>query len=73
MPKSPDPLMTADVLALLENIARRRLFVDTLQERRSDRLDFYDIGVVSLRGALFEAYLLGVGSGPQSTMALPSK
>ena len=72
MPFPPDSLMTADVLTLLENIARRRLFVATLQERHSDRLDFYDVGVTSLRDALFEAYLLGARSGLQPSMALPS-
>jgi len=43
----------------LERIARHHLGVDTLEERRSDALDFWEVSVWGLRDALLAAYLLG--------------
>lgn len=62
----------AEVLAALEHIARRHLCVATLQERHTDRLDFHDVGVVSLRYALYEAYLLGSQSVPPGGIVPPA-
>lgn len=46
----------------LTEIATRILRVETLETRHSDRLDFYDTAVWSIRAALEAAYLAGVAS-----------
>jgi uncharacterized protein HemY len=48
-----------EVDKLLAGIARRELWVPTLDVRNSDSLDFHDIGVSSLRRALRSAYRAG--------------
>jgi hypothetical protein len=49
---------TARDAALLE-IATRELRVETLETRRSDRLDFHDTAVWSIKAALEAAYEAG--------------
>lgn len=44
---------------LLTNIAKKHCFVETLERRGCDDLDFHDIGVANLRSALEEAYEAG--------------
>jgi hypothetical protein len=56
--------------ALLERIARDVLLIETLDERRSDSLDFHDLSVVTVRKALLAAYeagraLRGTGAQPR--------
>lgn len=46
----------ADILAA---IARTELGIDTLATRNSDRLDFHDVAVWSIREALSTAYDAG--------------
>lgn len=53
---------TEELLAAFAEIAKRRLHIDTLEERGSDGLDFHDVGVVGLRKALTDAYNLGARS-----------
>lgn len=53
---------TEELLAAFAGIAKRRLHIETLEERGSDRLDFHDVGVVGLRKALADAYNLGARS-----------
>ncbi|KVL85316.1 DUF6900 domain-containing protein [Burkholderia stagnalis] len=48
---------------LLSAIARIHLHVDTLETRHSDRLDFHDCAVWSIRDALIEAFNAGVVHG----------
>lgn len=48
--------VTADPLA---EIAKTHLNIDTLDRRNSDRLDFHEVAVWSLRDALAAAYELG--------------
>lgn len=43
----------------IEDIARRILLIDTLEERGRDHLDFHDRGVVLIRKALEAAYRAG--------------
>lgn len=43
-----------------EEIARRHLFVGTLEERKSDDLDFHEVSVWGIEAALKEAYQLGL-------------
>lgn len=52
--------------AKVEALAMEHLGIETLEVRNWDRLDFYDIGVGSLRQALATAYLLGAGQSEQS-------
>lgn len=66
MPSNPAAesfVPSTELEAALSDIAKRRLFVETLEERRSDSLDFHSVGVVGLRKALLEAYTLGVRTG----------
>ena len=44
---------------ILENIAKQHLFVETLETRHSDRLDFHDVSVWGIKAALEAAYLAG--------------
>ncbi|MFM0653170.1 DUF6900 domain-containing protein [Paraburkholderia sediminicola] len=46
----------------LAEIAMRMLRVEALETRHSDRLDFYDMAVWSIRDALEAAYLAGVAN-----------
>ena len=47
--------------SLLTSIAKRHLRMDTLEERKSDSLDFYEVSVWSIRDALEAAYKAGKG------------
>jgi hypothetical protein len=44
---------------ILENIAKQHLFVETLETRHSDGLDFHDVSVWGIKAALEAAYLAG--------------
>jgi len=52
--------ITKSVSELLEKIAKKEMRVATLEQRNSDSLDFYDMGVGSMRSALEAAYLAGL-------------
>lgn len=43
----------------LEKIAKKHLFIDTLETRNRDSLDFHDVSVWGVAKALEEAYELG--------------
>ncbi len=47
----------------LEGIAQKYLGIETLAERHSDRLDFHEVGVGSLKDALEAAYRAGMDAG----------
>jgi hypothetical protein len=51
---------------LLIQIAQQHLDVETLETRRSDRLDFHDLAVWSIKAALEAAYQAGVEQGHQA-------
>ena len=51
---------------LLTNIAKDELFIETLETRMSDDLDFHDTAVWSIRKALERAYQLGLENGTNS-------
>jgi hypothetical protein len=51
------------VAALLTRIARTNLHIETLETRCSDRLDFHNVAVWSLREALEAAYNAGIEHG----------
>jgi hypothetical protein len=44
---------------LLQRIALDHLFVDTLETRNSDRLDFHDVSVWAIKSALQAAFDAG--------------
>jgi hypothetical protein len=47
----------------LEQIAKKTLGLETLETRNSDRLDFHDLNVASIKAALLAAYQAGQQSG----------
>ena len=51
---------------LLAQIALDHLFIETLQTRNSDRLDFHEVSVWAVQSALMAAYQAGLAAG-QST------
>jgi ribosomal protein L18 len=48
---------------LIAQIARERLYIETLETRSSDRLDFHEVGVAGVRKALAAAYRAGYEAG----------
>ena len=55
---------------LIAEIARKELFIETLEERNSDRLDFHDVGVAGVKRALEAAYFAGQASLLTAAQAL---
>lgn len=51
---------------VIDAIALRELSIPTLESRGMDRLDFYNLGVLSIAEALQEAYRLGFLAGRDS-------
>lgn len=47
----------------LTKIAKKHLYIETLEERHSDSLDFYDLAVWNIKAALKEAFELGQDIG----------
>ena len=58
--------------ALLTRIAQTTLHIDTLESRGSDRLDFHDVSVQSMREALEAAYNAGIEQGRKPIPAVKS-
>ena len=54
---------------LLTRIAHTVLRIETLESQGSDRLDFHDVSVESLREALEAAYNAGIEQGRKATPA----
>lgn len=50
---------------LLQQIALDHLFIDTLETRHSDRLDFHEVSVWGIKSALLAAF----NAGKQATSA----
>lgn len=48
--------------ALIEKIAQQHLWVPTLEERKMDSLDFYNLSVWSIKSALEAAFAAGKSS-----------
>ena len=53
-----NPAQTLD--ALLTQIAQEHLFIDTLETRNSDSMDFHDVSVWGVKEALLAAYQAGL-------------
>lgn len=50
---------------LLQQIALDHLFIDTLETRNSDRLDFHEVSVWGVKSALIAAYQAGQQAAKQ--------
>ena len=48
--------------ALLAEIAMKHFFIETLETRNSDSLDFHDVAVWAIRSALEAAYAAGAAA-----------
>ena len=58
---------TAQTLdALLTRIAQEHLFIDTLETRNSDSMDFHDVSVWSVKEALLAAYQAGLAASQKA-------
>jgi hypothetical protein len=53
----------------LLKIAQEHFFVETLEERKMDRLDFHDVSVMGMKAALEEAFQGGLKAGIEVGMA----
>ncbi|MFN3953356.1 MAG: DUF6900 domain-containing protein [Pararhodobacter sp.] len=59
--RKPSPEAARDALIL--EIAQRRFFIETLETRNRDRLDFHDVAVWAIRDALEEVFEAGRRAG----------
>ena len=55
--------------ALIFEIAAKHFFIETLETRRSDGLDFHDVAVWAMRAALEDAYEAGRIAGAKAMLA----
>ena len=58
-PKQPTALSPDEIELLLESIALNHLFIETLETRNSDRMDFHEVSVWGVKSALMAAYEAG--------------
>jgi hypothetical protein len=58
---TPTPEDVRDALML--GIAQHRFFIETLETRNRDRLDFHDVAVWAIRDALEDAFEAGRRAG----------
>ena len=59
-----NPTPTLD--ALLTRIAQEHLFIDTLETRNSDSMDFHDVSVWGVKEALLAAYQAGLAASQKA-------
>ena len=55
--------------ALLLEIAAKHFFLETLETRSSDSLDFHDVAIWAMRAALEDAYEAGRIAGAKAMLA----
>ena len=70
-PKQPTTLSPDEIELLLESIALDHLFIETLQTRHRDSLDFHDVSVWGVKSALqaaFDAGLHAPGGSPKQAV-----
>lgn len=67
MPRRPTTNPTAQRDALLLQIAERHLFLETLETRNADSLDFQEHAIWAVRSALEAAFEAGRRAGPAKT------
>ncbi|WP_180684312.1 DUF6900 domain-containing protein [Tepidicella baoligensis] len=69
--KQPTTLPPDEIELLLESIALDHLFIETLQTRHRDSLDFHDVSVWGVKSALqaaFDAGLRAAGGAPKQAV-----
>jgi hypothetical protein len=66
-PKQPTALSPDEIELLLESIALDHLFIETLQTRHRDSLDFHDVSVWGVKSALQAAYEAGLKAAQTKT------
>ena len=59
--------------SLLEEIALKHFFVQTLKTQNSDRLDFHDVSVWAIESALKAAFEAGVQAAQQAALKEKTK
>ena len=67
-PKSSATLSPDEIVPMIESIAQDHLFIETLETRHSDRLDFHDVSVWGVKEALqaaFDAGMRAAGGAPK--------
>ena len=70
-PKKTTALSPDEIELLLESIALDHLFIETLQTRHRDSLDFHDVSVWGVKSALqaaFDAGLRAAGGSPKQAV-----
>ena len=55
--------------SILSLIAQKHLYIETLESRHSDRLDFHDVAVWGIKEALHAAFMAGCEAGLQMPKA----
>ena len=55
--------------ALIFEIAAKHFFIETLETRNSDSLDFYDVAIWAIRDGLEDAYEAGRIAGAKAMLA----
>jgi len=58
---------------LLEQIALKHFFIETLETQHSDRLDFHDVSVWAVKSALEAAYAAGIEAGKNTSTTSKGK
>jgi hypothetical protein len=62
-----------DLNKLLEQIALKHFFIETLETQHSDRLDFHDVSVWAVKSALEAAYAAGIEAGKSTSTTSKGK
>ena len=62
-----------DLNKLLEQIALKHFFIETLETQQSDRLDFHDVSVWAVKSALEAAYAAGLAAGKNTSTTSKGK
>ncbi len=55
--------MTLEETKIIEEIAKKHLFIETLETRNRDCLDFHEQSVASIKSALEAAFAAGQANG----------
>ena len=63
MPTMRSQTAPADLMA---GIAKEHLFIETLEERKSDSLDFHEVSVWGIQAALEAAYAAGLAAAREA-------
>ena len=62
-----------DLNKLLEEIALKHFFIETLETQQSDRLDFHDVSVWAVKSALEAAYAAGIEAAKNTSTTSKGK